>query len=154
MPATHHWLKEPGTRIEGRRDLDRWKTQAPGIVRVPGGGFRLFYTAVGPGKPFPTCQGYILSAYSRDGLRFEPDAGIRVAPHPEIPHMSLRVLAPFVMPTADGHWRMYFEARGPATMPTVICSVVSDDMLDWRLVEGMRIRANGSAAGAATLAAR
>jgi hypothetical protein len=145
MPVTHHWHKEPGTRIEGRRGLDCWKTQAPGIVRMPGGGFRLFYTAVGPDKPFPVCQGYILSANSRDGLQFEPDDGIRVAPHPQIPHMSLRVLAPFVMPTADGRWRMYFESRGPATMPSVICSAISDDMLAWRLEEGFRIRANGSA---------
>lgn len=145
MAATHHWHKEPGVRIEGRRALDLWKAQAPGIVRVPGGGFRLFYTAVGPGKPFPTCQGYILSAYSRDGLQFEPDDGIRVAPHPEIPQMSLRVLAPFVMPTTDGRWRMYFEAHGPATMPTVICSAISGEMLEWRMEEGLRVCANGSA---------
>ena len=38
-------------RVEASRDLDALKVQAPGIIERPGGGFRLFYTAVGPGKP-------------------------------------------------------------------------------------------------------
>ncbi|MDA0833067.1 MAG: hypothetical protein O2955_14950 [Planctomycetota bacterium] len=145
MSVSHRWRKEPGARMEGVRDLDRSKTQAPGIVRVPTGGYRLFYTAVGPARPFPKCQGYILSAFSRDGLHFETEPGIRIAPQPDIPHLSLRILAPFVAPTADGRWRMYFESRGPASMPTVICSAISDDMLNWKLEEGIRIRGQGDA---------
>ena len=43
---------------------NRSKVQAPGIVRDPDGGFRLFYTGV--------------------GLTFAPDAGIRVAPDPQV----------------------------------------------------------------------
>ncbi|MEX0728349.1 MAG: hypothetical protein WD065_18910 [Planctomycetaceae bacterium] len=145
MSVSHRWQKEPGARIEGTRDLDRSKTQAPGIVRVPTGGYRLFYTAVGPAKPFPKCQGYILSAFSRDGLSFAPELGIRIAPQPDVPHMSLRILAPFVTPTVDGRWRMYFEARGPASLATVICSAISGDMLDWQLEDGIRIQGADSA---------
>ncbi|MCY3776795.1 MAG: hypothetical protein OXH11_12520, partial [Candidatus Aminicenantes bacterium] len=122
--------------------MDRSKVQAPGVVVVPSGGFRLLYTAVGPAKPFPECQGYILSAFSHDGLRFRPEPGIRVAPRPGIPHMSLRVLAPSVTRTDEGHWRMYFEARGPAHEPTVICSAVSRDQLEWEY-EGVRLRSQG-----------
>src|SRR5580704_12443383 len=133
MGTTYQWQKEPGVRLQGSRALDSSKLQAPGVVALPSGGFRLFYTAVGPAKPFPNCQGYILSAISDDGLAFRPEPGIRIAPRPEIPHMSLRVIAPAVARSADGRWRMYFEARGPATLPTVIRSAISSDMLDWEV---------------------
>lgn len=134
-----NWRKEAGARIEGSRDLDRSKVQAPCIVRAPEGGYRLFYTAVGPGKPFADCQGYILSAVSRDGLRFEPEPGIRVAPDPALAHMSLRVLAPSLTRLPDGRWRMYFEGRGRADRPTVIGSAISDDQLNWTLEPGVRL---------------
>lgn len=142
MGLLDRWKKEPGARVEGARGLDRSKVQAPGVVAVPSGGFRLFYTAVGPEKPFPECQGYILSAFSEDGLRFRPEPGIRIAPRPGISHMSLRVLAPSVTRCGDGRWRMYFEARGLAQLPTVICSAVSGDQLGWDY-EGVRLRSEG-----------
>ncbi len=116
MGLTHHWVKEAGPRLQGSRPLDDAKVQAPGIVRCPEGGFRLFYTAVGTGKPFGACQGYILSAVSDDGLQFQPELGIRVGPRQDLPHMSLRILAPSVV-TCHGGWRMYFEARGTADRP-------------------------------------
>src|SRR5512140_3752505 len=108
------WHFEPGWRVAGTRPLDASKVQAPGIVRLPEGGYRLFYTAVGPARPFPKAQGYILSATSPDGIRVGPD--------PAIPWLSRRALAPTVTRLADGRWRMYFESRGPATRPTVIAS--------------------------------
>ena len=145
MNVTSRWRKEPGARIEGSRPLDALKVQAPCVVRVPGG-YRLFYTAIGPGKPFAACQGYILSAFSRDGLQFELEPGIRVSPDPTVPHRALRVLAPTIVKCSDTHvkcsdtqWRMYFESRGVAERPTVICSAVSADMLHWTHEEGIRI---------------
>ena len=140
MAVTQTWLKEPNPRLQGCRDLDSSKLQAPGVVRLPGGGFRLFYTAVGPGKPFPTCQSYILSAVSDDGLEFRKEPGIRLAPQPELPHMSLRLLAPTVTQRADGRWRMYVEARGPADRPTVISSAVSSDLINWEHEDGIRLQ--------------
>jgi hypothetical protein len=137
------WRKEPGARLAGSRDLDRDKVQAPGIVRKPGGGFRLFYTGIGPGKPFEDCQGSILSAVSDDGLTFLPEPGIRVAPLPALPHLSLRVLAPSIAALRDGGWRMYFEARGSAGRPTSICSAISTDQVTWRLEEGVRFTRPG-----------
>ncbi|MDA1055217.1 MAG: hypothetical protein O3C40_32750, partial [Planctomycetota bacterium] len=107
----------------------------------------LFYTAVGPAKPFPACQGYILSSISDDGLLFRTEPGIRLAPQPALPHMSLRVIAPTMTHCADGRWRMYFESRGPADRPTVICSAVSSDMLDWKLEEGIRLQNLGGVGG-------
>lgn len=143
MTLPERWVKEPGARVEGARDLDRSKVQAPCIVRAPGGGFRLFYTAVGPGKPFTNCQGYILSATSENGLDFAVENGIRLAPDPSFAQMSSRVLAPSVTAMNEGGWRMYFEARGPANLPTAIMSAVSDDQLHWQLEPGIRFTAPG-----------
>ena len=140
MVDSLRWKKEAGPRVQGSRDLDQSKVQAPGIVALPGGGYRLYYTAVGPGKPFPTCQGYILSAVSEDGVNFEVDPGIRLAPDPSIAHGSLLYLAPTVTQLSDGRWRMYFESRGPVAVPTVIASAVSSDMLDWELEDGIRLQ--------------
>lgn len=134
------WEKEDGPRVEGTRDIDQSKVQAPGIVLLPEGGYRLFYTAVGPGRPFPSCQGYILSAFSEDGVNFMVDPGIRIAPDPQIEHGCLRYLAPTVKQLSDGRWRMYFESRGPADLPTVIASAISSNMLDWELEEGARVQ--------------
>jgi len=136
---SEEWRKEPGSRLRGSRPLDQLKIQAPCVVAVPGSGFRLFYTAIGPAKPFSVCQGYILSAFSDDGLTFHPEPGIRLPPTPEVPHRALRILAPTINRTADGRWRMYFESRGAADRPTVIGSAVSDDMLNWEHEPGIRL---------------
>ena len=134
------WRREPGPRVEASRDLDRSKVQAPGITARPSGGFRLFYTAVGPGRPFPECQGYILSAISENGLDFETESGIRLAPDPAVEYMSLRLLAPSIVRLGDGRWRMYVEARGTADRPTVISSAVSEDQLNWQHEPGVRLQ--------------
>lgn len=144
MGITHRWQKESGPRLPASRPLDSGKLQAPCIMPNPSGGYRLFYTAVGPGKPFPTCQGYLLSAVSDDGLLFRTEPGIRVAPHPELPHACLRVLSPTITARAAGGWRMYFEARGRADRPTVICSAVSGDLLHWEYEDGIRFQAADS----------
>ena len=152
MELFKSWIKEDGPRLQGSRDLDSSKLQSPCIVRLPSGGYRLFYTAVGTAKPFPDCQGYILSAVSEDGLTFQKEPGIRLAPQPTLPHMSLRVISPSVTLSADGRWRMYFESRGPASIPTVICSAISSDMLNWELEEGIRWQAPGGVGGVRYLA--
>lgn len=139
--ALLNWTRESDARIKGSRPLDEWKVQAPCAVRLPEGGYRLFYTGVGREKPYANCQGYILSATSSDGLDFEVEEGTRVTPRPELQHMSLRILAPTIVATEDGRWRMYFESRGTADRPTVICSAISGDLLDWRHEEGIRFEA-------------
>lgn len=152
MGVINRWRVEQGPRLQGSRDLDSSKLQAPGIARTPAGGYRLFYTGVGPSKPFPDCQGYILSAVSDDGLTFAKEPGIRLAPQPEIPHRSLRVLAPTVASCGDGRWRMYVEARGPADRQTVICSAISTDMLHWEWEGGIRFQGPDNVGGPRYLA--
>ena len=140
MTPFSHWQREPGARLQGTRALDLLKVQAPGVLRTPEGRYRLYYTAIGPERPFRSCQGSIFSAVSDDGLLFRPEPGIRIAPRPDLPHMSLRVLAPTVIDCEDGRWRMYFEARGAADRPTVICSAISSNMVDWEHEEGIRVQ--------------
>jgi len=139
MSVSNRWQKEPGARVQSSRSLDELKVQAPCVIRVPDSGYRLFYTAIGPASPYAACQGYILSAFSHDGLKFDSEPGIRVAPQPAVPHCALRVLAPSIARCSDGRWRMYFESRGPADRPTVICSAISDDMLHWTHEDGIRL---------------
>jgi hypothetical protein len=143
MTLPRAWMIEAGPRVEGTRDLDRAKVQAPCITRAPDGRFRLFYTAIGPAKPFRDCQGYILSASSANGLTFAPEPGIRLAPDPAVGQMSLRVLAPSIADLPTGGWRMYFEARGPADMATAIMSAFSPDQLHWTVEPGIRQAAPG-----------
>ena len=145
--VSRRWRKETGARVEGSRPLDSAKLQAPCVVRNPTGGIRLFYTAVGPGKPYPACQGYILSAVSDNGLAFRKESGIRLAPRPELPYNSLRVLAPTISQCSGNLWRMYFESRGPADQSTAICSAVSTDMLNWELDDGIRLHRTGGVGG-------
>lgn len=140
MPASEpRWVREPGVRVAGSRPLDAQKVQAPCAVPLPDGRVRLLYTAIGPERPFPDCQGLILSAISEDGLAFTPEPGIRLAPDPAIPVRSLRVLAPSIAALPGGGWRCYVEVRGPASMPTAVASAVSDDLLDWRWEPGLRV---------------
>ncbi len=139
MKLLKNWKKQKHPCIEGSRPLDSSKLEAPCITAKPGGGYRLFYTGLGPAKPFPACQGYILSAVSEDGLNFKKEPGIRLAPQLDVPHMSRRVLAPSIIKLDDGRWRMYFESRGTADIPTVICSAVSTDMINWQCEEGIRL---------------
>lgn len=145
-PPTH-WRDEPGWRVAGSRPLDASKVQAPGVTRMPSGGFRLFYTGVGPGRPYPVCQGYILSAISSDGLQFSAEDGVRVGPDPAVPAMSRRTLAPTISRLPDGSWRMYFESRGSADRPTVIASAISSDQLHWDLEPGIRLQNSGDVGG-------
>ena len=151
MPATTtilgRWRTEAGPRIAGSRPLDASKVQAPGVARLPGGGIRLFYTGVGPGRPYPKWQGYILSARSADGVSFEVEPGIRVEPDPTVPWRSRRALAPSVTRLDDGRWRMYFESRGPVGESTVIASAVSDDLFDWTVEDGIRLAASADVGG-------
>ena len=141
------WHKELGPRLAGSRPLDASKVQAPGVARLPDGGIRMFYTGVGPGRPYPKWQGYILSARSRDGVSFEVEPGIRVEPDPTVPWRSRRALAPSVTRLDDGRWRMYFESRGPVGEPTVIASALSDDLFEWTVEDGIRLAASADVGG-------
>lgn len=96
----------------------------------------MYYTGFGPGRSVLESIGYILSAFSTDGLQWAKDPGVRMDVHK--PDAMLRVLCPDVIPLPDGRWRMYYEAR-VKDQPTIILSAVSDDGLEWQREPGVRV---------------
>ena len=96
----------------------------------------------------PSQPSWISNASSRrhDGLHFEPEPGIRLAPREELPHLCIRALCADIVELEDGRWRIYFEARG-GRQPYVVCSAISSDMLHWELEEGIRLQPPGGAGG-------
>ena len=143
LTAVHYQRTDPGARwakdaqiaIDLDTPLDSDKVLTPNVIRLPGGGFRIYYTGLGPGRSVGDAAGYILSARSHDAVSWVKDPGVRVDLYP--PHAALRTLCPDVIPLADGGYRMYFEARS-RDRPTVILSALSDDGLDFQPEAGVR----------------
>jgi len=130
------WVKDPGVSIGPDTSLDSMSILTPNVVRLPTGWYRMYYTGLGPGRPFEASQGYILSALSTDGLTWHKEPGIRLDVHE--PFASSRVLCPDVIPLPDGRWRMYFQAAS-SDGPSVVLSAVSADGLEWRPEPGARV---------------
>ena len=130
-----HWTKDPKIAIDLDTPLDSTKILTPNVVRIPTGGYRMYYTGLGPAHPDPNVQCYILSAHSDDTKTWVKDPGIRIDLHP--PHATSRTLCPDVVPLPDKRWRMYFEARS-GERTTVILSALSSDGLQWELEPGIR----------------
>jgi hypothetical protein len=129
------WIKDPQIAIDLDTPLDSQSILTPNVVSLPTGGFRMYYTGLGPARTVADCFGYILSATSEDGLTWSKDSDIRMDVHE--PDAMCRVLCPDVIPLPDGRWRMYYEAR-VKDHPTTILSAVSEDGLAWRREPGVR----------------
>ena len=130
------WVKDSEVSIGPDTPLDSRSILTPNVVRLPRGGFRMYYTALGPGRAVEESQGYILSAVSRNGLIWQKEPGVRLDVH--APDATRRVLCPDVIPLPNGRWRMYFEA-GSGDTPTVVLSAVSTDGLEWEREAGVRV---------------
>jgi hypothetical protein len=124
------WEKEPGVRL--------------GAENASYGAPRCLYLDPGPGKDGPRYRLYasafhdhqIVSAVSDDGLRFEPEPGVRIAR--EKAFESYEVYAPEVLLLGTGGYRMYYA--GWVSAPEVpagskyhgrIFSAFSTDGLQW-----------------------
>jgi len=138
------WTKDPEPCIGPDTPLDSQSILTPNVVRLPEGGFRLYYTGLGPGRAVRGATGYILSAVSDDGTSWRKEPGIRLDVHG--PDAIQRVLCPDVVPLPDGRWRMYFEAVSP-NRPTVVKSAVSADGVAWDPELGVRVAAPGASFG-------
>lgn len=142
VPSVHHvptdpgtrWVKDSGVRIDVPDDSGLWKALTPNVVAAPGG-FRMYYTLVGPGRDYGVTNGSIMSAFSVDGERWTAEPGVRLGPHG--PHADLRVVCPDVIPLDEGGYRMYVEGQ-PGTGPAKIVSARSADGLDWEPEPGLR----------------
>jgi predicted GH43/DUF377 family glycosyl hydrolase len=130
------WIKDPQIAIDLDTPLDSLRILTPNVVRLPKGGFRMYYTGLGSNRTFEESMGYILSAFSTDGLHWRKDPGVRMDVH--VPDAMLRVLCPDVIPLPDGRWRMYYEAR-VKDLPTIVLSAISEDGLAWQREPGVRM---------------
>lgn len=130
------WKKDPEISIGPDTSLDSLSILTPNVVRLPRGGFRMYYTGLGPGRAVEESHGYILSAVSENGLTWQKEPGIRLDVH--APDATRQVLCPDVIPLPDGRWRMYFEARSD-DRPTVVLSAISTDGLEWEREAGVRV---------------
>lgn len=163
------WTKHTSVAVDAPPDTDsnprpeaRWSRHAarsgicgavaPRVVALPGGNYRMYYTQILPQPGFPSgANDYenattrILSAFSVDGLAWDPEPGVRLAPQTAMSG-ELRVVSSEVVPADDGtQLRMYYEScPGPQSIPNSICSAVSSDGgLEWTIEPGTRLQRSG-----------
>lgn len=112
-------------------------TGYPWLIQVPGG-YRMYYQGapspcttepISPTDPQTTFQ--VFSAFSRDGLSFEREPGIRIdagesAPLASAGHGRVQQLD-------DGRFRMFFTARYRGETVPAILGATSLDGLNWTL---------------------
>lgn len=130
-------------------------TNTPNVIRVHGG-YRMYYTLIGPtpdnplgANDYTSATSEIRSAFSNDGYHWEAEAGVRLAPHGG--GAELRVVSPDVVPLdAAGHrYRMYYEgvakAGDEARHDAGIRSAISEDGgLRFTPEPGWRLKKAGS----------
>ena len=121
------WVKEEHIAIDLDYPDDPMKPCTPNVVRLPDGGYRMYYTEFGTGPIIAQSDCYIMSARSEDGVTWHKE-GIRVYMHP--PYAMKSALCPDVIPLPDGRYRMYYEGRR-VEGPTKIISAISEDGLLW-----------------------
>ena len=130
------WIKDPWVSIDVGGPLGSTMAMTPNVIRMPGGGYRMYYTGRSPVRSAAQTDWRILSAHSEDAVTWVKEPGVRVDAHP--PYASQDTLCPDVIPLPDGRYRMYYEARSLDDRPSVVLSAVSQDGLDWELEPGVR----------------
>ena len=123
------WSEDSGTRVANG--------SVPYIYKLKDGRFRLYY-----------CGGAeILSAISSDGLNFEKEAGVRIAPSGGQESM---VCDATIVELSDGRVRMYYKGAsgqgGPGQALHKVFSAVSKDGLNFEK-EGLRIDSESTGDG-------
>lgn len=157
------WIKDETPVIDAPPDDDvdplpeaRWETDAnrtgicgsvaPRVLKLLDGTYRMYYTQMvpRPGHPagandYDNVSTRILSATSSDGLVWTPERGVRLTPQ-DGGAGEWRVVSSEVVPTPDGHLRMYYEcAPGPQTESSTLKSAISEDGLSWTAEPGDRL---------------
>ena len=138
-PGTR-WTKDADVAIDSNGPLDSDRTLTPNVVRM-GGGYRMYYHGLGPGRPKADSKGYILSAFSTDAEKWEKEPGVRMdAGGPGAQHF---IWSPDVIPLADGGYRMYYEGKTEeeSGVKAAIVSSISADGLTWEREPGIRLAA-------------
>jgi len=143
------WRKDEPIRIDTDTPLDGERALTPNVVELPGGGYRMYYMGLGPGRPRQASSGYILSAVSSDGENWQKEDGIRLDAGGE--GAANCIWGPDVIPLLDGTYRMYFQGRTEledGSVKSVILSARSDDGLVWGQEPGIRLSESDRSFGA------
>ncbi len=146
LSAVHFQQRDPGVRwekdahitIDLDHPLDSERILTPNVIRLPSGGYRMYFEARSPDRPT-----VILSASSEDGLTFTPEEGVRFGD--EVwSYGTPRVL--YVDCEAAGilQYRMYFHRytfplRSGLDAGNHIISARSSDGLTFEEEPGVRI---------------
>ena len=131
------WVKDPGVAIEAESPDEGPLMVTPNVIQTADGRFRMYFTSLRYGThAFVDSTASILSAISDDGLKWEREPGVRLAPFS--PEGTLRVLCPDVIPLVEGGYRMYLEASVTPDEPCWIVSAVSADGLSFEPEPGVR----------------
>jgi len=130
------WVKDPEVSIDSDSPLDAQSVLTPNVVRLPWGGFRMYYNGRGPARVVESSIGYILSAVSDDGLIWTKEPGVRIDVHE--PDANCWVICPDVIPLPNGGWRLFYEAKS-VDKRSVVLSAVSEDGLIWEPEAGFRV---------------
>jgi len=113
------WTVEEGIRFE----LTARNVSSPRIIFLDDGRCRLYCGQYGQG---------ILSAVSADdGLSFEQEPGIRIAPETSFDRFT--AFAAEIMLLPDGTYRMYYAGYGTPKRADIL-TAVSDDGLTWHKI--------------------
>lgn len=129
------WKKEHRVVVDADGFLDNFWVLTPNVVRIPDGGYRLYYTGVSRERRAQNCLGYILSAVSEDGLHWQKEVGIRLDTMSSAGEVW--VYCPDVIPLPDGRWRMYFQVKSDSGWDQILSAVSADGIL-WTREEGAR----------------
>ena len=138
------WSKDSWIAVDLDPDDPTAKIVTPNVVALPGGGYRMYYTALWYGTGYTDSTAVIRSAVSADTITWRREPGERLVPGG--PDGDLRVLCPDVVPRPGGGYRMYFEA-GSRDRPTVVLSAISGDGLAWEREDGIRVGDAGNSLG-------
>jgi len=131
------FVQEPGIRL---RPGDKGTIDSRGVihlcvVKLKGGGYRMYYDAVGPSQGgSPNWRG-IVSATSEDGLRFRKDDGVRIKAGRDPIGFANMVWSPFVERYPRGY-KLYFSVETDLDVAKARAGIylaTSDDGLGFRV---------------------
>ena len=113
-PVSFTWTKDLGIRVSGG--------QVPYVYKLKDGRFRMYYCGL---------RGGIESAISSDGLNFQTESGLRLAP---IYGGSETIICdPTLVELSDGRFRLYYKGANIGGGPAIhkIFSAISSDGLNF-----------------------
>lgn len=102
---------EPGVRVAQDRDLESTAVYAPEVLRLGGGGLRMYYAGWMPAEDVPggsKYHGRIFSAFSSDGLEWTKELEVCVDNGGRWD--AAKASEPCVIDLPEGGFRMFYEA--------------------------------------------